>query len=307
MSLTTHKGGGGKKLLGHLGALVTVIAWGSSFVFTKVLMEDGHFSPVETYVYRFVLAYLCLLPFTLKRIFARNWRDEMQLALCGICSGTLYFVLENYALKLTSTANVALLSSMSPLFTALLFAIVFHTSLKKGVIWGSIVAIVGVAMVILAAPLALGEGLKINPAGDLLALSSAVAWAIYGVGIKRLTPLYSTTFITRKMFFYGVLTALPLMLIGHEPTHLGLLFNLSQPQFLINMLFLVLICSVMGYVIWNEAIKILGPVSANNYIYIQPIVTMILGAIWLHETIYVLSIIGCILIIGGLIAADKIK
>lgn len=308
MQDTRRKGGVNYvKILGHAGALLTVIAWGSSFVFTKVLMEDGGFSPVETYVYRFAMAYLFLLPFTMKKIFARNLKDEVQLALCGICSGTLYFILENYALTLTTTANVSLLSGISPLFTAMLLAIVFHTGLKRGVIWGSLIAIAGVALVILAAPLAMGQGLKINPAGDILALTAAVSWAIYGVAAKRLIPLYSTLFITRKMFFYGVVTALPLLLVGHEPLHLGLLFDFSHPQYLLNMLFLVLICSLMAYVFWNESMKAIGAVATNNYIYAQPIVTMILGALWLHEHIYLLGVVGCLLIVGGLALADKLK
>lgn len=308
MPTKNRQGGiGYVKILGHIGALVTVLAWGSSFVFTKVLMEQGHFSPVETYIYRFALAYLFLLPLTCRRLFSRNLKDELQLALCGICSGTLYFILENYALTLTTTANVSLLSGISPLFTAILMAIVFHTKLGKGVAWGSIVAIVGVAMVILAAPIARGEGFRINPAGDLLALTSAVSWAIYSLGAKRLIPLYSTMFITRKMFFYGVLTALPLLWVQKEPSHLALLFDFAQPQYLLNMLFLVLICSLMAYVFWNESMKAIGPVATNNYLYTQPVMTMILGAIWLHEHIYLLSVAGCILIVGGLILADKIK
>ena len=61
-------------LLGHLGAIITVSAWGASFVFTKVLMEDGGFTPVEVYVYRFAVAYLLLLCITFKKIFANNWK-----------------------------------------------------------------------------------------------------------------------------------------------------------------------------------------------------------------------------------------
>lgn len=308
MQANKRRGGVGYvKILGHLGALLTVAAWGSSFVFSKVLMDQGHFTPVETYVYRFAMAYIFLLPFTFRRMFSHNWKDELQLALCGICSGTLYFILENYSLTLTTTANVSLLSGISPIFTALLMAMVFHTGLNRGVIWGSLIAIVGVALVILAAPLAQGLGLKINPAGDLLALSAAVSWAIYSIGAKRLIPLYSTLFITRKMFFYGVLTALPLLIMQKAPSHLGLLFDLNQPQYLLNMLFLVLICSLMAYVFWNESMKAIGPVATNNYLYTQPIVTMILGAVWLHESIYILSVVGCFLIIGGLALADKLK
>ena len=295
------------KVLGHLGALLTVIAWGSSFVCTKVLMEDGGFTPVETYVYRFALAYLFLLPFTFRQMRARSLRDELQLALCGICSGTLYFILENYALTMTTTGNVSLLSGISPIFTAILMSIVFKTALNNGVIIGSIIAIVGVGCVIFAPSIAQGLGLEINPKGDLLALMAAVSWAIYSVAAKRLIPLYSTLFITRKMFFFGVITAIPLLFFEKEPNHLQLLFDFSQPQFILNILFLVCICSLMAYVFWNESMKVIGAVATNNYLYAQPIVTMVLAWIVFSEPVYPLGYLGCVLIVGGLILADKMK
>lgn len=291
------------KFLGHLGALITVSAWGSSFLCTKVLMEDGGFTPVEMFVYRFFVAYLILLGFSFKRIFADNWKDELSLLVCGVCSGSLYFITENYGLVYTTAGNVSLLSSMSPIFTTILAAIVFRTKIGVGVISGSIIAFVGVFCIIFSH----GEGFVIKPTGDLLALSASVSWAIYSIVVKRLMPFYNSFFITRKMFFYGVLTALPLLLIQKEPIRFFQLFDISDPHLMFNFLFLVLMCSIMAYLIWNESMKVLGPVTANNYIYMQPLVTMVAAYFILNENIYILGYIGCVLIIGGLIISDKWK
>lgn len=291
------------KFLGHLGALITVSAWGSSFLCTKVLMEDGGFTPVEMFVYRFFVAYLILLGFSFKKIFADNWKDELSLLVCGVCSGSLYFITENYGLVYTTAGNVSLLSSMSPIFTTILAAIVFRTKIGVGVISGSIIAFVGVFCIIFSH----GEGFVIKPTGDLLALSASVSWAIYSIVVKRLMPFYNSFFITRKMFFYGVLTALPLLLTQKEPLRFLQLFDFSDPHLMFNFLFLVLMCSIMAYLIWNESMKVLGPVTANNYIYMQPLVTMVAAYFILNENIYILGYIGCVLIIGGLIISDKWK
>lgn len=296
----SHKKGN-LKLLAHLGAILTVTCWGVSFLSTKVLMVDGGFTPAEVYVYRFTMAYIILLLFTFRKIFSNSWRDEFQLFLCGICAGSLYFVTENYALKLTTTGNVSLLGSISPLFTTILMAIIFKERIKTGVIVGSVIAFIGVGCVIFSH----GEGLEINPAGDLLAITASMAWAVYSVTVKRLAPIYSSLFITRKMFFYGVISAVPLLLIQKEPSHLDLVFNFSHPEYFLNFMFLVVMCSVVGYLIWNEGMKILGPVTANNYIYVQPLVTMVAGYFLLNEAIYTLGYVGCVLIIGGLVLADK--
>lgn len=289
------------RLLGHLGALVTMGAWGSSFVFTKVLMVDGGFTPIETYTYRFAAAYLVLLCMTIKKIFANNWRDELAFFVCGVCAGSLYYILENYALTMTTTGNVSLLASISPLFTTILMAIVFRQPIRVGVIIGSITAFFGVACVILNE----GVGFEIHPAGDLLAIAASLGWAIYTIVVKRLMPLYNGFFITRKLFFYGVITSLPLLFIQHEPYHLQLLFDFAHPKYMLNFLFLVVMCSILGYLIWNEVMRVLGPVMANNYIYLQPLVTLVVAYFVFDEKIHMFGYMGCILIIGGLVIADK--
>ena len=290
-------------VVAHLGALITVIFWGTSFLSTKVLMERGGFTPVEMYVYRFALAYILLLAITAKHIRSRSWRDELTFFISGICAGSLYFITENYALRLTTAGNVSLLASLSPLFTTFLMALVFRQKLKTGALIGSVLAIMGVACIIFSN----GESLEFRPQGDLLALSASLCWAIYTIAIRRVIPLYTSMFITRKLFFYGVITALPLLFIQREPYHLGLLFDIHQPQYILNMLFLVLLCSVSAYYIWNEAMKKLGSVTANNYLYMQPPITMIAGYFFLGEQIFLLGYIGCVLVVGGLIVSDKWK
>lgn len=293
-------------MFAHLGAFVTASAWGSSFLSTKVLMTDAHFSPIEMFVYRFAVAYLILLAFTFRKLLAANWRDELQLALCGVCAGSLYFITENYALQNTSTGNVSLLASISPLFTAAIMALVFRTKVPKGVVIGSIIAFIGVACVIFGGD----EGFSINPKGDLLAILAALSWAVYTLAAKRLIPIYSGMFLTRKLFFYGVLTAIPFLIWQHTGTgtsyHFHALIDFSNPHYLLNFIFLAVFCSLLAYIVWNEVMRILGPVVTNNYLYIQPLVTMIAAYFVLHEPIYALSYVGCALIIGGLVLADKL-
>lgn len=290
-------------LLAHLGALITVTCWGTSFLCTKVLMEGGGFTPTEVYVYRFALAYLILLSITFRKILADSWKDELKFLLCGICCGSLYFITENYALKMTTTGNVSLLASVSPLFTTLLVGLIYRVRIKFGEILGSVLAFAGVACVIFMH----GFSVEIHPLGDILALSASLSWAIYTIGVKNLIPRYSSLYITRKLFFYGVITALPLMLLQSQPFHLHLLFSIENPQYILNLLFLVIMCSIVSYLMWNEAMKVLGSVTANNYIYMQPIVTMIAAYFIFDERITILGYIGCALIIGGLIIADKLN
>ena len=124
--------------------------------------------------------------------------------------------------------------------------------------------------------------------------------------MKNLIPHYNSFFITRKLFFYGVLTSLPIYFLMPGERHLALLFDLSHPEFLMNFAFLVVMCSLVAYLLWNESMKILGSITANNYLYGQPIVTLIIAAIILNEPFTILGALGCVFIVGGLVISDKI-
>lgn len=280
-----------------------MIAWGTSFLSSKVLMVSGGFTPVEVFIYRFVFAYIILFTLTYKKIFANNSRDEFLFLICGLCAGSIYFLAENYALQFTSTGNVSLLVSIAPIFTTVLMAILYRFIPQKNVIIGSMIAFGGVACIIFSS----GEGFEINPLGDIIALCASLSWAIYTIVVKRLSPLYSSLFITRKLFFYGVITGLPLLVIQEQPLRLWLLFDFEQPQYFFNFLFLGLFCSAFAYLVWNEVMKILGAIKANNYLYVQPLITMIAGYIVLGEQILLLGYIGCVLIIGGIVISEKLK
>lgn len=290
------------KIFANIGALLVMIAWGMSFLSSKVLMVDGGFSPVEVFIYRFTFAYLILLCLTYKKIMANNKRDEFLFLICGLCAGSIYFIAENYALEYTTTGNVSLLVSISPIFTTILMSIIYRYMPRMNVVLGSVVAFIGVACIIFSAE----ESFEINPLGDFIALSASISWAVYTIVVKSLNPFYSSLFITRKLFFYGVLTALPLLVIQEEPLRLRILFDFTTPEYALNFLFLGLFCSAFAYLVWSEVMKKLGAIKANNYLYLQPLVTMVAGYFILEETIYILGYIGCLLIIGGLVLSEKI-
>ncbi len=285
-------------ILGHIGAVICVIMWGASFVSTKVLLNNG-MQPVEIYIYRFTLAYFLILFLKRTRWWSDNWRDEGLLALCGILSGSIYFLAENFALRYTLVTNVSLLTSTSPLITALIIGMWYRSERPgPGMIIGSVVAFLGVACVIFNSSF----NLQINPLGDILSLAAAFSWALYSIILKKLNAVYDAWFISRKTFFYGVLTALPF--ISVEPPKYAPWELFSVTDVWVNITFLGLGASLLGYLLWAITVKKVGAVKANNYIYLQPIVTLIISAVLLHEHVSVVGYIGCGMILIGLWLGD---
>lgn len=283
----------------HLMALTAVVVWGTTFVSTKCLLAEG-LSPAEIMFYRFLIAYVILKVFSLRGGRPRNRKNELWFAAAGVCGGSLYFLTENTALQITQASNVALLLGTAPLLTMLLSRLFLRRSEPFGrpAIWGSLLALGGMALVIYNGRFIL----NINPAGDLLTLAAALSWAFYSVILKRLGGRYSTLEITRKVFFYGVLTLLPVF--AFAPLRPDLVLH-GKPLVLYNLLFLGLVASLLCYLIWNTAVKNLGTVKATNYIYLVPLVTLVSSALILHETITPVALAGAGLLLGGVYIAEN--
>lgn len=275
-----------------------IAVWGTSFVSTKVLLDAG-LHAVEIYIYRFLVAYLLVLAVCHKKLWSNSIVDELLFAVCGLCGGSIYFIAENTALNYTLTSNVSLLTTLSPLLTTLLIGAIYKN--ERPGIWiyvGSLIAILGVGCIIFKS----GFHLEVMPLGDLLALSAAFSWAIYSIVLRKVNANYTALFITRKTFFYGLLTALPFM--AFEP-EIAPLSALVEPVVLLNLLFLSLTASVLAYVIWSQTVKRLGAIKASNYLYFQPVMTMIVSAIILpDDPLTLMGCVGCALIIGGVWFGD---
>lgn len=283
----------------HILAALAVAMWGYSFVSTKVLLENG-LGPTQIYICRFIIAYIVVFCISHKRFFCRNLMDEFLILVCGLLSGSLYFIAENNALEYTLATNVALLTSLSPLLTVLLVACIYkNEKISIGTWIGTALAVVGVACVVFNS----STDVQIRPLGDFLSLLAALSWSIYSLILKKLNAVYDVWFITRKTFFYGLITSVPFLVLG-DAGGVNPFDVLSRPAVWGNLLFLGLGASTAAFLIWGNTVKRLGAITANNYMYLQPIVTMVVSTIILHEKVSFVGITGIVLILGGLWLGD---
>ena len=287
-----------QKLLWHLIAVGAVAVWGTTFVNTKVLYNNG-LTPSEIFFLRFLIAYVAIWFISPRKLFADSWRDEGLMLLLGITGGSLFFVAENSAVGLTYVNNVSFITSTSPLITVIL-GIVFVKSIKATwtLITGSLIALLGVGIVIFNGSFIL----HLNPWGDLLALLTAVCWAVYSLLMKAVSSKYSAVFITRKIFFYGLVTVLPMFLIDPWTATFSMLMT---PKVVLNLLFLGLIASFLCFALWTVVIARLGVMTASNYQYLNPITTVVASAIFLSEPMTAIAYMGSALILIGVAGSNK--
>jgi len=282
----------------HLVAFLTVCVWGTTFVSTKVLMING-LSPAQIFTLRFAIAYILMLAFSHKRLFADSWRDEGLMALLGITGGSLYFLSENEAMNFTTTTNTSLIVCSCPLFATLLVRMFYKSARINTVqLLGSLLAFVGMAVVVLNGRFVL----HLSPVGDALAFTACICWAVYSLLMKMVSERYSAAFITRKVFFYGVLTITPYYIIEPEMPAMEIFM---KPTVIGNLLFLGCLASMVCFLTWNWCISKLGAVKATNWVYFNPITTMMAASLILGERITVYFLLGAACILAGMYLAER--
>ena len=293
------------RLLYHIVAFLVVSVWGVTFVFTKLLLNDG-LTAAQIFVLRFIVAHVLLLAYSLAckrfRLMASSWKHELLMASLGVTGGSLYFLTENSAMIYTTTTNTSLIVCLCPLFAALLIALFYRSERLHGIqIAGTLIAAVGVVIVVLNGRFVL----HLSPLGDTLAFAACLCWALYSLLMIPATRRYDTLFITRKVFFYGLLSMIPFFMINPDEASIfgPSLFNLRLPTVL-NLLFLGCVASMLCFLAWNWVMKKLGAVVVTNYVYFNPVTTVIFAWLILSEHITGYFLIGTLLILTGMYLSE---
>lgn len=289
-----------KTLTGHVASILTIFIWGTTFISTKVLLQD--FSPIEILLIRFSMGYIALWLVYPHKLTPTKRRQEWYFAAAGLCGITLYYLFENIALTYTLASNVGIIVSISPFFSAL-FSCIFLKEKRPGIRFylGFLIAMTGICLISLNGDTAF----EVSPLGNILAILAAVIWAAYSTLSKKISAFgYHIIPATRRSFFYGILFMLPCVFVmGFDVSFV----RIVAPTNLFNLLFLGLGASAICFVTWNFSVKVLGVVKTSVYIYMVPVITAITSVIILHERITQASIGGICLILLGLSLSESSK
>jgi drug/metabolite transporter (DMT)-like permease len=165
--------------------------------------------------------------------------------------------------------------------------------MKKSALTGSFVAFAGMALVIFNGNFIL----KLSPMADALAFAACLCWTAYSVLMKYIQPRYSTLLIMRKVFGYGVITIIPFFV--SNPPNIELVIEGGIVVWT-NILTLGCVASMLCYTLWNLVLARLGTVRATNFIYLNPVITIITSWLVLDEKITWMAILGAILVLAGM-------
>jgi drug/metabolite transporter (DMT)-like permease len=226
--------------------------------------------------------------------------------LLGVTGGSLYFLAENEALNYTTATNTSLIVCSCPLVASALIGLFYKSErMSRLQTLGALTAVAGVCVVVLNGHFVL----HLSPLGDALALAANLCWAFYSLLMIPVGRKYDSVFITRKVFFYGLVTIIPYYMLVPEETWI---FTSSILQFfnfsiLLNLLFLGVVASMLCFLAWTWVIKRLGAMVTTNYVYLNPVATIVFAWWILNEQITSYFLLGTVLILLGMYLADKKK
>jgi drug/metabolite transporter (DMT)-like permease len=278
-----------------LKALFAVTVWGASFVATKVSLQ--YVAPTTIVWVRFSMG-LCILGLAVarKKQFALpKGKDWGYFAILGFLGITFHQWLQSTGLVTAQATTTAWIVATTPVFMALLGLAVLRESLALYQVAGILLAAFGVVLVVTKGdPGVLTEG-KFGTPGDFLVLISALNWAVFSTLSRRGLKKHPAT---RMMFFVMSFGWLFSSILFFSSSGLSQIPVIPWDGW-IAIIFLGVFCSGIAYIFWYDALKILPVAQTGAFLYFEPIVTVIVASIVIHEAILLASVTGGITILIG--------
>jgi len=286
-------------LMANLLIIFTMIAWGTSFISTKIAIAE--IPPFTLALLRLSLTSAILWPVFrhLEPTTRLDSTGKRRFAITGFLGITLYFCLENMGLRFTTASNASLITSFAPLLSIALSVMFFRARLSLVEILGVLLGITGSYLTITA-----NGNLDFsseNFVGNLFVIGAMFSWTLYTIFSQKQQARNSDLAIVTYQTIFGTLLLIPFALTEFREWQLFSLQAFGQ------ILYLAAICSAACYFFYIYALKILDIALTTLYLNLVPVTGVITGFLVLGETIYPSQIVGGLLIISAILTANSSK
>jgi drug/metabolite transporter (DMT)-like permease len=278
-----------------LKALFAVAAWGASFVATKVALQ--YMDPIALVWVRFLMGVIILgVAVVLNKQFSLpQGMDWGYFALLGFLGITFHQWLQSTGLVTSQATTTAWIIASIPIFMALLGVIVLRESLAGYQVAGIFLAAFGVLLVVNKGNLAALANGKFGTPGDFLVLISAPNWAVFSTLSRSGLKKHPATLMMFHVMSFGWIFTSILFFLTSGLSH----FRSIPWDGWMAIAFLGIFCSGLAYIFWYDALKVLPVAQTGAFLYLEPVVTVIVAAIVLKEAILLATLVGGITILIG--------
>lgn len=279
----------------YIKATLAVIAWGASFIATKVALRDV--SPVTVVWLRFAIgiAILGIAVWMRNELTLPPVKELGYFAVLGAIGISFHQWLQSTGLVTAEATTTAWIVAATPIFMALLGWMLLKEKLSWNTLGGILLAVVGVALMISKGDMGsiiLGQA---GSYGDRLILLSAPNWALFSVLSRRGLKIHPATMMMFYVMLFGWLFTSIQFIAADGMQEIS---KLTIDGWL-GIGFLGVFSTGMAYIFWYEALSNLGTSQVGVFLYVEPLVAIVVAALVLGEVIVSGAILGGICILAG--------
>lgn len=289
-------------LSGYIAISFSMLFWGFSFVWTKQLLNADF--PVFTIVlFRLVFASAIFVTlFKLQHKLEKIQKGDFKyFLLLSLFEPFLYFIGEDFGLKYVDASFAAVIIALIPIIVTVTMHFVEKEQLRWELLLGTVVSIVGIALMTFGA----GSTLHFSLKGFLLLSIALFSAAGYSVLLSRLLRSYSPITITTTQNYMAIFFYLPFVLL-FDLKHWGTIAWSGSA--IVNLLCLAVFCSAGAYMLYSYAAKQVSITKISVFTNAIPIVTMIVAAIIGQEVFTMQKLMGIVVVVAGVILSQmKLK
>lgn len=284
-----------------LKALFAVLIWGASFIATKIALREA--SPITIIWLRFAMGLVVIgVAVVHRKEFALvPFKEFAYFSLLGFLGITFHQWLQSTGLITAQATTTAWIITTTPVFIAFLGWLVLRERLRVIQIGGTALAAAGVVLVVSKGNVQSMLDGNFGTYGDFLILMSAINWAVFAVlsrkSLKHIPAALLIFYVTltgwifvNLLFFYGG----GLKEVGHLTLSGWLAVG-----------FLGVFCSGVAYIFWYDALKSIPASQVGAFLYLEPLVTMVIASIVLKEKLLFSMFVGGAIIVTGVWMVTK--
>ncbi len=290
--------------LAYLLLILTTLFWSGNFIVGKAA-SLYQIPPFSLNFYRWLFAFLILLPFTFKEI-VNNKKYILNnigfFIILGITSITIFNSIVYYSLYYTQVISGVLMISTIPVWIMFIAFILRIEQTNIFQIIGVLLSLTGVIFIITKLDLNIIKNLAFNK-GDLSMVVAMFAWATYSALLKKKTYQISQPAILEVVIICGLVFLIPIyfveMSLGHK-------IIISTP-FILTLTYVVIFPGLLSFLFWIKGIAIIGANRAGVFLHLMPIFGALMAMIIFKEKFMFYHVLGAIFIIAGITLSNKNK
>ena len=278
--------------------------WAGNFIVGKTA-SINEIPPISLNFYRWLVAWLILLPFTFRELIKKKNYILNNIGLfivLGITAVTIFNSALFYSLKFTQVISGVLMISTVPVMIIFISSLLKIEKTNFFQIIGVGLSLTGVFIIITKADIGLLKNLDFNR-GDLTMIIAMFSWATYSALLKKKKYELSQISLLQVVISFGVIFLIPLYFID---MNMGNSIKLEKPFFL-TLTYVVLFPGLASFFFWIKGVALIGANRSGVFLHLMPIFGAVMAMIIFDEKFMFYHWLGGAFILMGIVLSNRTK